>query len=445
LDKQPLVYEINTRCWLHDLAALHRSPITLGNVPNDEFVAWQRLGFTHIWLMGVWECGPLLNKEPDAVPSPYAITGYTVPAALGGNAALAAIRARLHEHGLQLLLDFVPNHTSCVHPWLKSAPDRYVQSGVRTPDCFPVGSSWIAHGKDPYFPAWVDTAQLDYRNPQTRLAMVEELLRVCSMCDGVRCDMSMLLLNEVFARTWSAFPSSHPTPTTEFWNVAIQRVRQVYPDCLFLAEAYWDLEQRLLDLGFDYTYDKRVYDHLVARDPSALLQHIRSKGETFLACSTHFLENHDEPRIASLLNFDEHRAASLLTLALPGMRLLHEGQLTGSTVRASVHSLRRVPEPAQPSIAAWYEGLLGALKNSAAGKGKFDLLPASESVFAIRWQREPGNLDLAVVNLGHAPGQFSIPLPGAGWRITDRLGPEDPHNPVILAPQGAKLLNCREM
>src|SRR5438552_15169723 len=57
---QPLVYEINTRCWLRELAAQHggsSDSMGLGSVPDAEIERWRNLGFTHIWLMGVWPTG----------------------------------------------------------------------------------------------------------------------------------------------------------------------------------------------------------------------------------------------------------------------------------------------------------------------------------------------------------------------------------------------------
>jgi alpha amylase-like protein len=452
LQPQPLVYEINTRSWLHDLSARAAEPITLATTPEDQFTHWQRLGFTHIWLMGVWRCGPLLSADPpDAAPSPYAITAYRVPETFAGDSALAEFRARLHRHGLKLLLDFVPNHTSSVHAWLRSHPQRFVHSTRPSAEAFPVGAYWIAHGKDPYFPPWVDTAQLDYRNPETRAAMIHQLRGVAAQCDGVRCDMSMLLLNDVFASTWRDFPSQHPRPQSEFWSEAIAGAHEVNSEFLFLAEAYWDLEQQLLDLGFDYAYDKRVYDHLVARNPRALLDHLRSKEAAFLARTTHFLENHDEPRIASLLDFHEHRAASLLTLALPGMRLIHEGQLAGAKIRASVHRLSRPVEPIQPAIAEWYDHLLPALKDSAVGRGTFGLLPDTpENTIALRWQNDPGAFDLALVNLGSTAQQFAMPLPGGRWNVLplplgEGLGEGrgEGEFACLLEPHGAHLLQFR--
>ena len=51
---QPLLYEINTRCWLAELSEKHGAKISLANIPESEFAEWEKFGFTHIWLMGVW-------------------------------------------------------------------------------------------------------------------------------------------------------------------------------------------------------------------------------------------------------------------------------------------------------------------------------------------------------------------------------------------------------
>ena len=101
----PLLYEINTRCWLHDLSVQSSKPVDLSCVPEGEFERWQELGFTHIWLMGVWTTGPRARQESldslelrqlhdkffpgepttDLLASPFAISDYTVPRALGGD------------------------------------------------------------------------------------------------------------------------------------------------------------------------------------------------------------------------------------------------------------------------------------------------------------------------------------------------------------------------
>jgi hypothetical protein len=458
----PLVYELNTRCWLRELSVQHGARITLGNVPASEFERWQRLGFTYIWLMGVWVTGarsracsrrqPALRRAcrelmpdfsvADIPGSPFAIAGYEVTRALGGDAGLGKFRRRLADQGLKLVLDFVPNHTGLDHPWLREHPEFYVQSPTAAPGTFreetAAGPRWIAHGKDPFFPPWVDTAQLDYRHPATRSAMVEQLLRLTECCDGVRCDMAMLLLNEVFARTWSSFPSTQARPETEFWTEAIKSVREANREFVLLAEAYWDLEARLQELGFDYTYDKRLYDYLISRNYPDLRRHLFAVPPQYLSASAHFLENHDERRITTLLAWPEHRAASLVMLGVPGLRLLHDGQLAGATHAISVHAGRRPLETPNADIVAWYELLLGALPKTAVGRGHSQILsarpawddnPTWQSFVLVQWQGSDTGFDLVVVNLASHQSQCYAPLTARNlaehnWRMHNLLGPE---------------------
>ena len=460
--KQPLLYEINTRCWLNELSETSGATIDLGNIPETEFTRWRQWEFTHIWLMGVWTTGPRsraaalnspeLSREfreawPDFQPddvagSPFAIADYEVPSALGGEAGLKQFRKRLHACGLKLLLDFVPNHLGLDHAWVAERPELFIQSSAQKPETFPqetrVGTRWLAHGKDPYFPAWIDTAQLDYRRSDTRLAMIGLLQAVARLCDGVRCDMAMLVLKEVFAKTWQSFPYPLTPPTTEFWDEAIQAVRKSRPDFLFLAEVYWDLETQLQSLGFDYTYDKRLYDHLIARQPREAQAHLLHQAKEFCAASVHFLENHDEPRIASLLSPAEHRAAALAVLGLPGLRFLHEGELSGARTRLPVHLRGRPKEPHQEEIAALYEKLLTVLPATAVGSAEGELLEprvawddnsTAQNFILVEWQSARPELDLVVVNLASHHSQCYAPLtiPGLdqhNWQMKDLLGAE---------------------
>src|SRR5262249_7508553 len=149
----------------------------------------------------------------------------------------------------------------------------------------------LAHGRDPYFAGWTDTLQLDYSNPATVTAMTTELLRVADRCDGVRCDMAMLLLPDVFERTWGR-------PAQPFWTDAIAAVRAAHPGFRFLAEVYWDLEWTMQQLGFDDAYDKRLYDRLVAGRAAPVRDHLRA-GLDYQSRLARFLENHDEPRAAA--------------------------------------------------------------------------------------------------------------------------------------------------
>jgi len=377
---RPLVFELNTRCRLRELSDNADREITLATVPDAEFLRWKKFGFTHLWLMGIWTTGPksrnaacersdLRALAAEAFEtsddtwlgsSPYAIADYAVASSLGGLKGLRHFRKKLGEYGIGLLLDFVPNHVGPDHSWVESKPELFVQSAMEKPETFPVktsnGTVWLARGRDPYFPAWDDTVQLDYRNQSPRNAMIEVLKSVANECDGVRCDMAMLVLNDVFDRTWHDFPPTAPIARSEFWPEAIAAVRKTRPTFQFIAEAYWNLEPRLQSLGFDFIYDKAFYDELVRRDSDALREHIKATDHSFNP--VRFLENHDEPRIASLLSLEEHKAAAILLMNQPGMRLLHDGQLIGRKQRTPVQFERYWPEPPDPEITDFYQSLL---------------------------------------------------------------------------------------
>jgi len=282
----PSLYQINTRVWMTELSRELGHPATLDDIPDADLDHLAGKGFDWIWFLSVWQTGqagqrisrsnPEWRKEfQDTLPdlrdadipgSGFAITGYTVHKSLGGTAALARMRERLRKRGLKLMLDFVPNHTALDHPWVEEHPDYYVrgteQELARAPANYirlktKGGELILAHGRDPYFAGWPDTLQLNYGNPATQEAMIGELLKIAQQCDGVRCDMAMLVLPEVFQRTWGI--AAKP-----FWPEATRRVRERVPDFCFMAEVYWDLEWTMQHEGFDYAYDKRLYDRLRA-------------------------------------------------------------------------------------------------------------------------------------------------------------------------------------
>jgi len=426
----PLLFEINTRCWLRALANRLGKPATLASVPEEEIAGWKENGFTHIWLMGVWTTGPKtlaiaraqadlraqsveafgVGGEEKLVSSPYAIADYTVAESLGEPAALRQFRSRLHQHDLRLVLDFIPNHVGLDHRWLIEKNSLFVRSSSPKPETFRVehagGASWVAHGKDPYFAAWADTAQLDYRLPGTRTAMTEALQSVAAECDGARCDMAMLVLNEIFEKTWAQFPISQPAPPAEFWNEAISAVKKEHPQFLFMAEAYWDLEPRLQELGFDCVYDKRFYDYLTHRDFPALQRQVRAVAGKFNP--VRFLENHDEPRIASLMTLPEQKAAAVLLLSQPGARLLHDGQLTGARQRTPVQFAEYWPESPNEEVTAFYDHLLSLLPQTVIGRGEMEFCDTGlPQCFAVKW-KDTSRISLVLVNLASESASFQL-------------------------------------
>lgn len=449
----PLLYEVATRPWLARLSGRYGRRVTLGDVPFEELEALAQRGFDYLWTMGVWRTGdeaariareqPWLRHRwreafpdgspPEIVASPYAIAEYRVDDELGGDAGLERLREQLVRAGLGLILDVVPHDTATDAPWVRDHPDWYVSGSAAQRAADPAGyvetptpgaSRWIAHGRDPNFPPWSDTVALDFRNPAVHEAMTRVLRTLAGRCDGVRADMAMLVLDDVFRRTWEgrSLPPGGYGATGEFWAGAIAAVRREQPGFLFIAEAYWDLGWQLQQLGFDFTYDKTFHDRLVAGDGAALAAHLRAD-EGFQRRSVRFLENHDEPRAADVLPPARHRAGAVLAASVPGMFLVHDGQLEGARFRAPVQFARRSEEPADTDLQAFYTRLLDVLRDSGLRRGvSIALEPAqawpgnaTHGAFVARLWTRPGDaLHVAIVNLGATRGQCRVAIPEPG-------------------------------
>jgi glycosidase len=336
------------------------------------------------------------------------------------------------------MLDFVPNHTALDHPWVEEHPEYYITGTELDLARAPRNYVWIkqgggdrllAYGRDPYFPGWPDALQLNYGNPATQHAMIGELLRIAGQCDGLRCDMAMLVLPEVFERTWGI--ASRP-----FWPEAIRRVREQAPRFCFMAEVYWDLEWTLQQQGFDYTYDKRLYDRLRDGHARPVREHFWA-GLDYQDRLARFLENHDEPRAAATFPHGMHQAAAVITYMAPGLRFFQRGQLQGWRTRISPHLCRAPVEPTDPALEGFYDRLLSVLRSPAVRDGHWQLLectPAwegnwtSDGFVAFAWQGPEGERLVAAVNYADHASQCYLRLPfpdlgGKAWRLRGRLGP----------------------
>jgi hypothetical protein len=286
-----------------------------------------------------------------------------------------------------------------------------------------------AYGRDPYFDGWSDTLQLNYGRPELQAAMLGELRRIAQQCDGVRCDMAMLLLSDVFARTWGI-------PAPDFWPRATAAVHGEVPGFLFLAEVYWDLEWTLQQQGFDYTYDKRLYDRLVEGHARPVRGHLVA-GLDFQDRLARFLENHDEPRAAATLAPDVHRAAATLTFLTPGLRFFHQGQREGKRVRIPVHLARGPVEAPDAEIASFYGTLLTCLKDPAFRDGAWQLLECRpawdtngtwDAFVAFAWTGPRDERRLVAVNYAPHDSQCWVGLPWRDlarrtWHLEDLMGP----------------------
>ncbi len=439
----PRLLEVNTRVWIRRFG----NDAGLRDI-DQRFIDELNEGRIEIlWLMGVWKVNKELAakccfgidlmpgyakalsdwKKEDVIGSPFAIDDYVLNPALGTEDDLLKLKERLNKAGVKLFLDFIPNHFGANSPLIKSHPEIFLQTDKdsfrKDPYAFfeyDAGKLlYLVHGRDPFFPPWTDTVQLNYFEPAAREIMTEKLLYIASVADGVRCDMAMLPLNNVFQNTWMGVlnKSNYKKPSDEFWKTAIAKTKEKNPEFMFMAEAYWDLEWQLQQLGFDYTYDKRLSDRLSEGDLPGIKAHLQADKEYQLK-SVRFIENHDEDRAISRLGRFKALAAAVVISTIQGVRFYNDGQFEGKKTKLPVQLGREPAEKPSVMIRKYYDTLLNATKDEIFRKGTWQILnpmnadPVNYSCDNfLAWYWGLGSeMRIVVINYSHSTSQCRLKM-----------------------------------
>jgi len=456
LRPHPHLCEINTWAWLDNFSALQNRLIKLVDVSDEQWDSLANFGFDAVWLMGIWQRSsesrriaqttPSLFpgfdlalpgwKPQDVVGSPYSVAAYVPDPRIGTWDDLDAVREKLRSRGMALFLDFAGNHTARDHAWVLDHPEYYVQASQADLEkdagsFFRVntskGSAYLALARDPYFPPWTDVAQLNHFSAQMRSALLAQLSIIASHCDGVRCDMAMLQLSDVFQKTWGRFLGNLSAPKQEFWTVA----HAVIPGLTLLGEVYWGLERRLLDLGFSFVYDKSLYDALRDVDIPEVQRRLTASLE-YQKHLARFLENHDERRCLEVFGDARLLSAGTLMGTLPGMRFYHYPELQGGKVFLPVALRMAAPELPDQTAVEFFKKILSITKQDAFHQGAWNLLQVNSdgeqtgrNFVAYEW-RSKQSWKLIVVNLAAGTSQGRIkftgrPLPAQRYVFRDEL------------------------
>jgi glycosidase len=314
----------NSYVWLDQLSRQYQRPITrLDQIPDEELDRMARLGFTGLWLIGLWERSPasqrikVLCGNPEAVASAYSLYDYVIAADLGGEEAYQQLKGRAWQRGLRLAADMVPNHVGIYSKWVVEHPDWFIAldyppypsysfSGPDLSEDSRVGifiedhyysrsdasvvfkrvdrwtgsERYIYHGNDGTSMPWNDTAQLNYLRPDVREAVIQTILHVARKFSVIRFDAAMTLAKRHFQRLWFPEPGSGgdiPTRSEygltkeqfnqaipeEFWREVVDRVAREAPDTLLLAEAFWLMEGYFVrTLGMHRVYNSAFMNML---------------------------------------------------------------------------------------------------------------------------------------------------------------------------------------
>jgi len=314
----------STFVWLDQLSKRYRRPINrLDEIPDEELDRFARMGFSSLWLIGLWErstasktikrsCG-----NPEAEASAYSLKRYEIAEELGGWDALSNLRERAWNRGIRLASDMVPNHTGIDGDWVYDHPEWYLQlpeppypaysyksqnlsddpdTGIYLEDHyydrsdaaltfkrvdFRTGETrYIYHGNDGTSMPWNDTAQLDYLNAETREAIIQTVIHVARNFPIIRFDAAMTLAKKHIHRLWYPSPGHggdipgralhglsenefNRRMPKEFWREVVDRVAEEAPDTLLLAEAFWMMEGYFVrSLGMHRVYNSAFMNML---------------------------------------------------------------------------------------------------------------------------------------------------------------------------------------
>ena len=434
----PHVLEVNARNWFNKIQRELGRKITLADIPESRIVALKTAGFDALWLMGIWEesltsrqiartDAPINNylkeivpdyKKEDIFGSPYSLCSYNVDKKFGTREDLLKFKAKLNENGIALILDFVGNHFSVDHPLTWQEPDLFINSKTEPQDkeLFYQNKNgvWVAHGKDPYYSPWTDSAQLNLFNPKTRQMLLQYLLQVCPLCDGLRCDMVMLMLNKVHKEIWGKY-SPYNTPSEEFWPQAIRKVKEKYPSFTFFAEVYWGLEYEVQELGFDFTYDKILYDRLLFSNPTQIASHLSAE-HLYQKHTIRFIANHDEEAPVTAFGSKQRSfAAAAVSYTLPGSRLFTSSQLYGHKHRLPIQYAPAEIKLDEEAL-NFYNKLLGIINHPCFHGGQWFLREASsydgkdpsyQNILTWKWLQNT-TCKIVVINYSSQKTKFKI-------------------------------------
>jgi len=385
----------STLVWLDQLSRYYGYTIdTLDRIPDRELDLIAERGFTGLWLIGLWERSDASKRiknlcgNPEAEASAYSLKGYEIATSVGGWDALKQLDRRCKQRGIRLASDMVPNHTGLDSDWVMHHPEYFIGAPFspfpsytftgenlspdprveikiedhyydrtdaavvfRRVDNEKRETSYMFHGNDGTSMPWNDTAQLDFLNPNTREAVIQQILHVARNFHIIRFDAAMTLAKRHVQRLWYPRPGSggdipgraeagmtdaefNQLMPQEFWREVVDRVAQEVPDTLLLAEAFWMMEGYFVrTLGMHRVYNSAFMHMLKNQENRKYRDTIKNTiafDPEILKRFVNFMNNPDEETaIAQFGNGDKYFGVCTLLATMPGLPMFGHGQIEG--------------------------------------------------------------------------------------------------------------------
>ena len=385
----------STLVWLDQLSKKYQRDIhTLDAIPDEELNFLKENGFTALWLIGLWERSHASKRiknlcgNPEAEASAYSLKNYNIAESIGGWEALENLRRRCAERGIRLASDMVPNHTGIDGDWVYAHPDYYISQNwspfpsysyngedlSQNPD-FEVKIEdhylnrtdaavtfrltdkrtgqvrYVFHGNDGTSMPWNDTAQLDFLNPQTREAVIQQILQIARNFHIIRFDAAMTLAKKHIQRLWYPQPGFggdiagravhgmsneefNKRIPQEFWREVVERIQAEVPDTLLLAEAFWMMEGYFVrTLGMHRVYNSAFMHMTKNQDNKKYRDSVKSVlvyDPEILKRYVNFMNNPDEETAAQQFgDGDKYFGVCTLLATMPGLPMFGHGQIEG--------------------------------------------------------------------------------------------------------------------
>lgn len=377
--QQGNIYEVNVRQY---------TPEGTFNAFAAHLQRLKDMGVQTLWFMPIQPIG--IEGRKGALGSYYAVSDYRgINPEFGTMHDWKSLVSRIHNMGMKVIIDWVPNHTAPDHPWVKKHPAFYIRNEQGIPVHQP--------GTD-----WTDTRKLDFKNRQlwdSTISVMKYWVTETSI-DGFRCDHAQ-------------------GQGKEFWTRANQELKGLNTGLLMLAEAE---DEWVYKAGFDMSYAwkffHRTVDVAAGRQPAHSLDSILHEFDTTFrdpsALFLYFTSNHDEnswnKADYGTMPGPSHAPFAVLTQTVKqSVPLVYSGQ--EEPVLDSISFFYKDPiRWGGFQRAAFYNTLLNLRKNNPAlaANASFKKLRTSNDAAIYAFERESGgNKVLVVLNLSQAAHNFT--------------------------------------
>ena len=387
----------------------------------------QSVGSNVVWLMPIYPIGVVHRKGP--LGSPYAVRDYhAVDAALGTAEDFRAVVEAVHARGMKIILDWVPNHTAWDNVWVQEHPDFYVRNDS--------GGLTVPRDDQGKLTDWTDVAQLDYRNPRLRGAMIDAMRWWLEQfgIDGFRVDAAGFVPDD-------------------FWRDALPKLRAAVPRPILLLAEWGDLKMHRL--GFDLTYAWDSYSRLKAVWKGAAASTVVRRELADLVAMPRggmrlrFTTNHDEtawdnPPVTLFGGASGARAAFVAMALLPGRPLIYNGQGVESPQKLGLFVRDPIAwdQPRAAEALAFYRGVMQLVRaDSALVTGGLREVVTSAADDVIAYRRGD-----AVVLVNTRPHDVRLAVTGFDVEgARDLLSNRAQHGPTVTLPAYGVLILARRI